>query len=66
MPMPPKKKKTIKISKENEGKFTSYCKRNGYSGVTKACIAKGKKSKNPTTRKRATFADNAKNKWKKK
>ena len=50
----------IKIKPENRGKFTEYCKRKGYKGVTDKCIAEGKKSKNPTTRKRATFAKNAK------
>ncbi len=52
----------IKIKKSNRGKFTQYCRRNGYSGVTAACIAKGKRSPNPTTRKRATFAESAR-KW---
>ena len=45
----------IKIKKENKGKFTSYC--NGK--VTNACIEKGLHSSNPTTRKRANFARNA-------
>lgn len=45
----------IHIKKENRGKFTDYCG----GKVTSECIAKGKKSSNPTIRKRATFADNA-------
>jgi hypothetical protein len=53
------KKSPIKIKKKNKGKFTDYCKSQGFEGVTKKCIAKGKVSKNPTTRKRATFAKNA-------
>ena len=56
-------KNKIKISPENKGKFTQYCKGLGFSGVTRACIARGKKSKNPLTRKRATFAENAKYKF---
>jgi len=52
----------IKIKPENKGTFTKYCKGLGEPGVTAKCIAKGKASKNPKTRKRATFADNAK-KW---
>lgn len=52
-------KSGIKIKKSNKGKFTEYC--NGK--VTQECIRKGKQSKDPTIRKRATFADNAK-KWK--
>ena len=45
----------IHIKKANRGKFTDYCG----GKVTSACIAKGKRSPNPTVRKRATFADNA-------
>lgn len=48
----------IHIKKKNRGKFTEYCG----GKVTSACIAKGKRSSNPTTRKRATFAANAR-KW---
>lgn len=51
----------IHIKKKNKGKFTDYC--NGK--VTQACINKGKHSSNPITRKRATFADNARH-WVKK
>ena len=50
-----KKKKGFKGLKK--GAFTAYCKRQGFSGVTSACIAKGKRSKNPLTRKRATLAE---------
>lgn len=49
----------IKIKKKNIGSFTRYC--NGK--VTEECIRKGKNSSNPTTRKRANFAANAR-KWK--
>lgn len=52
-------KSPIKIKKENKGKFTDYCG----GKVTQECINRGKNSSNPTTRKRATFADNAR-KWK--
>lgn len=45
----------IHIKKKNRGKFTEYCG----GKVTEACIRRGKNSSNPTTRKRATFADNA-------
>ena len=65
MALDPKSKKGIHIKKKNRGKFTEYCKRKGYSGVTSQCIAEGKRSSNPTTRKRATFAGSAR-KWKKK
>jgi hypothetical protein len=54
-----KKGKEIHIKKKNRGKFTEYCK----GEVTQKCIDKAKKSKNPTLRKRATFAENAR-KWK--
>lgn len=45
----------IHIKKKNRGKFTDYCG----GKVTEECIQKGKHSSNPTTRKRAIFADNA-------
>lgn len=51
-----KKGKNIKIKKKNRGKFTEYCG----GKVTQECIDKAKKSKNPTLRKRAVFAENAK------
>lgn len=47
----------IHIKKKNRGKFTEYCG----GKVTEECIRKGKNSSNPTTRKRATFAQNARN-----
>ena len=50
----------IHIKKKNRGKFTDYCG----GKVTEECIRRGKNSSNPTTRKRATFAANAR-KWKK-
>ena len=54
-----KKGNKIYIKKKNRGKFTDYCG----GKVTSACIARGKNSPNPTIRKRATFAANAR-KWK--
>lgn len=54
-----KKGSKIHIKKKNRGKFTEYCG----GTVTQACIDKAKKSKNPTLRKRATFAENART-WK--
>jgi hypothetical protein len=49
----------IHIKPENKGKFTDYCG----GKVTQECIQRGKHSSNPTTRKRATFAANART-WK--
>lgn len=51
----------IHIKKKNRGKFTEYCG----GKVTDECIQKAKKSKNPTLRKRATFAANSR-RWSKK
>ena len=51
----------IHIKKKNRGKFTEYCE----GKVTQECIDKAKKSKNPTLRKRATFAQNSRS-WSKK
>ncbi len=56
-----KKGSGIHIKKKNRGKFTEYCG----GKVTDECIQKAKKSKNPTLRKRATFAQNARG-WAKK
>ena len=49
----------IYIKPENRGKFTAWCKRNGYSGVTLECIKRGLRNKNPRVRKMANFARNA-------
>ena len=54
-----KKGGSIHIKKKNRGKFTDYCG----GKVTQECIARGKKSKDPKIRKRATFAANVR-KWK--
>jgi hypothetical protein len=51
------KKSWIQEAIKKPGSFTAYCKRKGYKGVTKKCIEEGKKSKNPTVRKRATLAE---------
>lgn len=51
----------IHIKKKNRGKFTEYCG----GKVTSECIARGKRSPNPTIRKRATFAANSR-RWHKK
>lgn len=48
----------IHIKKANRGKFTDYCG----GRVTSECIARGKRSKSATVRKRATFSANAR-KW---
>lgn len=50
-------KKWIQEAIKNPGAFTEYCKRKGYKGVTKECIEEGKKSPNPTTRRRAHLAE---------
>lgn len=42
--------------KGTKGRFTQWCKGNGYGGVTDECIDQGLNSSNPTTRKRAQFA----------
>lgn len=41
------------------GSFTAWCKRQGYTKVTAACIAKGKRSKSAAIRKKANFAASA-------
>lgn len=39
-----------------KGAFTEYCKKGGFKGVTKECIEKGLKSKDPLIKKRANLA----------
>lgn len=41
------------------GRFTAWCKRQGFGSVTAACISKGLKSRDPAVRKMANFARNA-------
>ena len=52
----------IEIKKSKVGSFKQWCKNQGFDGVNKKCIDKGKKSKDKRIVKKATFADNAK-KW---
>lgn len=58
-------RKKIRLDPKKKGTFTKFCSKRGHKGVTSKCIAEGKRSKNPTTRKRANFAANAR-KWKRK
>lgn len=51
-------KSGIHIKEKNKGKFTLYCKRKGFKGVTSKCISLAKKSGSSTLVKRATFAQN--------
>jgi len=60
-----KKKKWIQSAGLKKGAFTDWCKEQGFSGPTSECIAAGKKSKNPTTRKRANLAETFKGMHKK-
>jgi len=52
-----RKKLWIKEAIKKPGAFTQWCIRRGYKGVTAQCIAEGKRSKNPTTRRRAHLAE---------
>jgi len=56
------KQPKIKINPEHKGAFTSYCKQQGFNGVTNECIEKGLKSDDPEIRKQANFARNSR-KW---
>jgi hypothetical protein len=51
------KKKWIQEAIKKPGAFTEWCKRRGYSGVNQKCIEEGKRSPNPTTRRRAYLAE---------
>ena len=54
----------INIKPKNKGKFTAWCKSNGYDRVTTACIEEALKSKKAHVREMANFARNSR-KWKK-
>jgi len=60
-------KPKVKIQK---GRFTAWCKRQGFGGPTLACIRKAlsvaKKTKNKSLRGMALFALRAKKGWRKK
>ena len=60
-----KKRKPIRIKKSNRGKLRKSAKVKKGQKIPAAKLRKMKKSKNPKTRKRATFALNAR-KWRKK
>lgn len=59
-----KKKSGIKIKKSNKGKLRKTAKTKKGSKIPVSKLRQMKKSKNPKTRKRATFALNAR-KWNK-
>ena len=50
-------KKWIQSMRLKKGAFTRWCKQQGYDGVNQECIEKGKRSKNPTIRRRAVLAE---------
>ncbi|MEM1672463.1 MAG: hypothetical protein QXT86_10490 [Archaeoglobaceae archaeon] len=52
-----KDKKWIQKAIKKPGAFREWCIRRGYSGVTQACIEEGKRSKDPTVRRRAHLAE---------
>jgi hypothetical protein len=49
-------KKWIQKANLKRGAFTKWCESKGFDGVTEECIAMGKKSDDPTTRRRANLA----------
>ncbi len=55
--MAKKSKKWIQKAIKKPGSFTARCKRKGFGWVTQACINAGKKSSNPTIKKRAVLAE---------
>lgn len=59
-----KKRKPIKIKKKNQGKLRKTAKTKKGQKIPVSKLRRMKKSKNPKTRKRATFALNAR-KWRK-
>jgi len=55
-----KKRRWIQEAIKKPGAFTEWCRRQGFSGVTRECIEMGKRSSNPTTRRRAYLAETLK------
>ena len=51
-------KSKIYIKPSRRGTFTLWCKRHGFDGVNRSCVAAGKRSDDPTIVKKATFAQN--------
>jgi len=60
-----RRRKPIRIKKRNRGKLRSQTKKNKNGNIKRSELLRKKRSKNPKTRKRATFALNAR-KWRKK
>jgi len=54
------KKKWIKGAIKRPGAFRAYCRKMGFSGVTAACIAKGKRSKSTRVKRQAILAERLK------
>jgi len=58
----------IRIKSSHRGRFTKWCKKHGYKGVTNECVAKAiamaKRLRNKALKKQAIFAQNAR-KWRK-
>jgi hypothetical protein len=46
------------VKHSNEGRYTRYCERAGYRGVSHACIAHGLQSPSSRVRHEAQFAQN--------
>lgn len=63
--MPKKRRKPIRIKKSNRGKLRKSTGTKKGQKIPVSKLQKMKRSKNPKTRKRATFALNAR-KWRKK
>lgn len=54
---------SVHIKKSHEGRFTAWCKRNGFGSVSQAAISAGLKSPDTHVRKMAQFADTSRH-WK--
>jgi len=52
-----KDRKWIQKAIKKPGAFRAWCKSRGYEKVTQACIEEGKRSSNPTIRRRAVLAE---------
>ena len=52
-----KDRRWIQKAIKRPGAFRAWCRRRGYEKVTKACIDEGKRSADPTIRRRAVLAE---------
>ncbi len=59
-PRPRLRGKKVRRSKRDKTSLARWCRRQGYGGITRACIRAASKSNRPTIRRQASFYKAAK------